>query len=182
MLAPGLAVESETVGVVHDAVEDGIGEGGLIDDLTPRADRELTGDQGRGVGVAVLEDLQQVAALIRAEPVRTPVVEDQGVGPGEGAEEADIPAPPKRCQGSRRSDHPAVSIRFVSDWSRCLGIAGRVPSVRVVAINRNRWLRCLGARTRALGNRRRRLACPYEAQSEHIGAAEAADTRHRPNG
>ena len=43
MLAQGLAVEFEAIGVVHDAIEDGIGEGGLIDDLVPGADRELAG-------------------------------------------------------------------------------------------------------------------------------------------
>ena len=88
LFAQGLPVELEAIGVVHDAVQDGIGEGGLADDLVPGADRELAGDQGRSVGVAVLEDLQQVATLIWAEAVRSPVVEDQEVGSSEGAEEA----------------------------------------------------------------------------------------------
>ena len=34
-LAHGLALEFEVVGVVDDSVEDGIGEGGIADDLVP---------------------------------------------------------------------------------------------------------------------------------------------------
>ena len=44
--AHGLTVEFEPVGVVNEAVEDGIGEGGFVDDGVPRIDGELAGDQG----------------------------------------------------------------------------------------------------------------------------------------
>ena len=69
--------EREPIGVVNDAIEDGVGEGWLADDLVPRLHRELTGDQRRAGAVAVLNDLHQVAPLAGSEPVRAPVVEDQ---------------------------------------------------------------------------------------------------------
>ena len=82
MLAQRLAIEFEAVGVVDDTVEDGIGEGWLADHLVPAGDGQLAGDQSGGGAMAVLDDLQHVAALIGIEPLRSPIVEDQQLGPG----------------------------------------------------------------------------------------------------
>lgn len=41
----GLAVEFEAVRVVNEAVEDGVGKGGLVDHGVPCVDRELAGYQ-----------------------------------------------------------------------------------------------------------------------------------------
>ncbi len=57
-----------------------------------------------------------------------------------------ISAPPKRCDDSQRSDHPAMTIILSKDWPRCVGIGGRDESESVAAINRNRWPPCLGMR------------------------------------
>ena len=46
-------------GVVHDAIENGIGESWLADDVVPAADRQLAGEQGRGAAVAILDDLER---------------------------------------------------------------------------------------------------------------------------
>jgi hypothetical protein len=46
-------------GVVHDAIENGIGESWLADDVVPAADRQLAGEQGRGTAVAILDDLER---------------------------------------------------------------------------------------------------------------------------
>ncbi len=62
---------------MDDAVEDGVGEGGLADHLVPTADGQLAGDQSGGGAMAVLDDLQHVAALIGIEPLRSPIVENQ---------------------------------------------------------------------------------------------------------
>ena len=51
------------MGVVHEAVEDGVGQGRLADQLVPAVHRHLAGDQGRPAAIALLHDLQQVAAL-----------------------------------------------------------------------------------------------------------------------
>ena len=41
-----LAVEFDAVGIMHEAVEDGVGEGGFADHVMPCVDRQLAGDQG----------------------------------------------------------------------------------------------------------------------------------------
>lgn len=42
----GLSIEFEAIGVVNDAVEDGVGEGWFTDDFMPDIDGELAGDEG----------------------------------------------------------------------------------------------------------------------------------------
>ena len=53
--AHGLALEHEAVGVVHQAVEDGVGVGGVADHVMPAIDRQLGGDDGRGPAVPVVD-------------------------------------------------------------------------------------------------------------------------------
>jgi hypothetical protein len=89
-LSHGGSVELQSVGIVDDAVEDGVGEGGLADDLVPLGQRQLAGDQGGGVLVSVLDDLHEIAALIGVEPLGSPVVEDEEVCLGKRAEQAGI--------------------------------------------------------------------------------------------
>src|SRR5215831_18850935 len=80
--------ELEAVGVVDDAIEDGIGEGGIADEIVPGFDGELTSDQSRGSAMPFLNDLHEVASLAGVEAVGTEVVEDQQVDLGQQAEEA----------------------------------------------------------------------------------------------
>ena len=61
-------------------VADGVGEGGVADDLVPGLDRELAGDERRSALVAVLDHLQEVAALLVLEGSEAPVVDDQKLG------------------------------------------------------------------------------------------------------
>ena len=58
------------MGVVDDAVEDRVGEGGLVDDGVPSLDGQLAGDDDRSGAVAVLDDFHEIAALRRGQPVR----------------------------------------------------------------------------------------------------------------
>lgn len=39
-----VAIEFEAIGVVDQAVEDGIGKGRFVDDVVPGGDRQLAGD------------------------------------------------------------------------------------------------------------------------------------------
>ena len=55
------------MGVVDDAVEDGVGDCGLADDVVPSIDRDLAGDEGGAAAVALLDDLEQIAALVGGE-------------------------------------------------------------------------------------------------------------------
>ena len=45
-LSQRLAAEFQSIGVVHNAVEDGVGEGGFADDIVPGCERQLAGDEG----------------------------------------------------------------------------------------------------------------------------------------
>jgi len=65
------------VGVVDEPVEDGVGDGGVGDDLVPVIDRQLAGHDGRAAIVPVVDDLQKVAALILGQGGEPPVVEDE---------------------------------------------------------------------------------------------------------
>jgi hypothetical protein len=75
-LAQAVALKLDPVGIVDDAVEDGVHQGGIADDLVPARDWQLAGDQQRA---GVLEDLQQIAALFRAQRPGPPVVVDQQI-------------------------------------------------------------------------------------------------------
>ena len=93
------------MGIVDDAVEDGVGEGGFADDVVPLRQRQLAGDQDGGVVVSVLDDFHEIASLIGIEAVGAPIVEDQEIGSGEGPEQAGVAAvgAPPLGPGDRQS-------------------------------------------------------------------------------
>jgi hypothetical protein len=68
------------VGVVDEAIEDGVGDGWIADYLVPVVDRQLTCHDGRAAAVAVVDDLQQIASLLGCERDKPPIVEDQQLG------------------------------------------------------------------------------------------------------
>src|SRR2546425_9886305 len=80
------------MGVVQDAVADRIGQGGVGEVVVPLGRRELAGDDRRALAVAVLEDLEQVPALLVGHGGQPPVVDQQDVDAGELAEEPDVGA------------------------------------------------------------------------------------------
>ena len=77
---------------VHEAVEDGIGDCRIDDHLVPVIDGELTGQDRRAAAVAIVDDFEQVAALLRGQWRQPPVIEDQKLDTGEALEEAYIPS------------------------------------------------------------------------------------------
>src|SRR5262249_48917215 len=58
------SLEVDAVSVVEQAVADGVGEVGIADDREPVLGPELTGDERGGALGAVLDDLDEVPALI----------------------------------------------------------------------------------------------------------------------
>ena len=60
------------MGAVNDAVQNGIAEGWIADELVPASYRDLAGHQQRPFLVAVLHDLQQVTALLAGQRARGP--------------------------------------------------------------------------------------------------------------
>ena len=73
------------MGVVDEAVEDGVGVGRVADDLVPFVDRDLAGEDGRAAAVAFFEDFVEIAAGAGVEGIETPIVEDEELGAVEAA-------------------------------------------------------------------------------------------------
>ena len=71
-----------------NAVEDGIGKRGLVDDVVPSCNRKLAGDRDRSSSIAVLDDFHEVTALPGVQAFRHPVVKNKQVGLYEGSEQA----------------------------------------------------------------------------------------------
>ena len=77
---------------MNEAIQDGVAEGGVADDVVPVFDGDLAGNDGRGATVAIIKDLQKVAPFGRIENRKTPVIEDQELNAAEVFEHAAIPA------------------------------------------------------------------------------------------
>ena len=82
--------EFELVGVVDEAVENRVGEGWVANPVVSFFDRELAGDQGGTGGVSVLEEFEQVAAMVSVELGEAEVVKDDEVELGERGEQLGI--------------------------------------------------------------------------------------------
>jgi hypothetical protein len=67
------------VRIVHDAVQDGVGQSRVADQVVPVVDRHLAGDDQRPGAVAVLDDLQQVALLFGEQWLRPLIVQNQQI-------------------------------------------------------------------------------------------------------
>ena len=85
---------------MNEAIQDGVAEGGVADNVVPMFDGDLAGDDGRGATVAIIKDLQQVAPFGRIENRKAPVVEDQELNAADGFEQAAI-ATVAASQGKR---------------------------------------------------------------------------------
>lgn len=67
------------MGVVHQPIQDGVGQGVVTDGGVPLIGRQLADDHGRVSAVPVIHDLHQVVAVRRAQGFQAPVVQDQQV-------------------------------------------------------------------------------------------------------
>ena len=70
------------MGVVDQAAEDAVGDGGVADHLVPGSDGVLTGDEHGTAAVAVLEDLEEQTVLVGLEVDEAPVVDEQEINAG----------------------------------------------------------------------------------------------------
>lgn len=67
------------MGVVHQPVEDGVGQRGVADGRVPMFNRKLAGDDGRAAPMAVVEHFQQVASVRIVEHRQPPIINDEDV-------------------------------------------------------------------------------------------------------
>src|SRR6266542_2064071 len=65
LLTERLAFEGETMAAVHDAVENGVGQGRIVEIGIPMFDRQLTGDQ-RGLASGASPQSSRISRSVRA--------------------------------------------------------------------------------------------------------------------
>ena len=63
------------MGIVNDAVEDRVGQGGIPDQGMRAVHRDLAGDQGGATAVAVFDDFEHIVALLGTERFDSTIVE-----------------------------------------------------------------------------------------------------------
>src|SRR6202008_2145771 len=80
------------MGVVNEAVEDGIGVCGVADEGVPFVDGDLAGEDGRAAPITFLEDLVEVTTGAGVEGFEAPIVEDEELDAGETTQDAGIAA------------------------------------------------------------------------------------------
>src|SRR6267154_2368844 len=114
LLSHAFSGELKAVSVVNEAVQDGVAEGGVADNVMPMFDGDLAGDDGRGATMAIIKDLQKVAPFGRIENRKAPVVEDQELHAADGFEKADISAvKPGEGERFKQAQHAMVLVRTV---------------------------------------------------------------------
>jgi len=72
--AQTVAGEIDAIGVVDQAVEDGISIGRIADEGVPLIDRDLAGQDGRAAAIAFFEDLVEVVAGAGVKRFETPII------------------------------------------------------------------------------------------------------------
>jgi hypothetical protein len=80
LFAKGIATQLDPVRVVNDAIQDGVREGGITDQVMPLFDRDLAGDQCGTTTITLFDDLQQIASL--------PVIQNKQPHPAERPHQA----------------------------------------------------------------------------------------------
>ena len=98
--AHGLALELDAMGVVDEAVEDGVAQGGIGNPLMPGGYGELAGDDGGGSAMPIIDDFQQVAPLLGRQWGQAPVVKNEQLDPGQPLQHAGV-APVTAGQAER---------------------------------------------------------------------------------
>ena len=76
------------MGIVHEAVQDGVCVSWIADDLMPGGQRELGSDDRRSAAVSLFEDFEQIVTCAGVEGFEAEVVEDEEIGAAEGSDQA----------------------------------------------------------------------------------------------
>ena len=110
------------MGIVGNAVKDGVGEGGIADNIVPAVHWKLTGDQCCAAVVTFFGDLEEIVALLSAEWFKAPVIEDEELDAAKRAHQSRIPSVTMgRCQIREEppdtlvEDGPVVAARPLAE-------------------------------------------------------------------
>ena len=80
------------MGVVNEAVEDGVGIGRIADEGMPFIDRDLAGKDRRVAAITFLENFVEITPGAGVERFEAPIVEDEELDAGKAAQDAGISA------------------------------------------------------------------------------------------
>lgn len=94
---------------MNEAIQDGVGQSWVCNNFPPAIHGHLTCNEGCASFVAILNDLQEIAALVVIEFFRSPAIEDQQVGPGKRFEDPAV-SPVAFCkrEGGEQPGNPMV--------------------------------------------------------------------------
>jgi len=111
---------SSRVGVVNEAVEDGIGKCWIANGLVSVLDGQLAYDNRGGSPMAVFEDFQKVVAFKGCQDCQSPIVDDQHVHACDGFDDTFMAAISagqskglEHAWGALIEDGPSVSASLV---------------------------------------------------------------------
>ena len=74
LLPEALSFEFDAIGIVDEAIEDRVGDGGVSNNFVPAIDGQLAGDDNRAGFVSILDDFEQITALVGVERFWSPVI------------------------------------------------------------------------------------------------------------
>ncbi len=77
---------------MNKTVEDGVRERGIWDPNMPLDHRNLSDNHGGAASIAVVQDFEQVSGLGARKGVSEPVIEDEQMDAGQGAQQLGIRA------------------------------------------------------------------------------------------
>jgi hypothetical protein len=89
-LAQAIAGEFDPMGVVNEAVEYGVGVGGIGDDLVPLVDGQLAGDERRSSTISLFDYLEEFVTRLRVNGLEGKIVDDEELDAEEGATDAGV--------------------------------------------------------------------------------------------
>ena len=87
-----LALKFDAMGIVNDAVQYGVAERGIGDNIVPLRDGDLAGDQKRALVVTIVDDFQEVSTLFGGQGLGSPIIDDDEGGSLDGHHQASEPA------------------------------------------------------------------------------------------
>ena len=108
------AGEFDAVGVVNEAVEDGVGVGRIADDFVPSVYWKLGGDHRGAASVAFLEDFQKIMSGGGVERLQAPIIENEQIGAAQIAQKTRMASVATRqCKGLEEPGHALIEDRAV---------------------------------------------------------------------
>ena len=99
VLPSGRAFQRDRIRVVHDAIEDGVGDGRLAQIRVPLIAGELARDNRRAGRVAILHHFEKVLALDISQGRQAPVIDHQHIDAGEPRQQSRV-----RAVGARQGE------------------------------------------------------------------------------